>query len=154
YIGGGSAGVMCFEIDKATLAGKTYDLPSSQKRMAEIMKELQAKYEIDKKTDPFAAPPTEDKLPTVELKRFWQQGKDKWHVDAPINVIGDKVLACSAYLDKEQVGDRSLFCLDAKSGDVLWKAPLKLNPWGGPSVAGDVVVVSGSTIGYDVNVLK
>jgi outer membrane protein assembly factor BamB len=31
---------------------------------------------------------------------------------------------------------------------------LQLNPWGGPSVSGDVIVVGGSTIGYDTKVLK
>jgi outer membrane protein assembly factor BamB len=154
YIGGGSAGVMCIEIDKATLNQKEYDLPALQKIMASSMKELQAKYEIAKKTDPFAIPPSEDQLPKADPKRLWQQGKDKWHVDAPITVIGDKVLAASAFLDKEQVGDRALFCLDAKTGNINWRAPLKLNPWGGPSVYGDTVVVSGSSIGYDVNVLK
>src|SRR5207244_561537 len=60
----------------------------------------------------------------------------------------------SAYLDKEKLGDRAMYCLDAKTGDIRWKTPLKLNPWGGPSVAGDLVVVSGSTIGYDTKVLK
>jgi outer membrane protein assembly factor BamB len=154
YIGGGSAGVLCVEIDKATLAGKTHDLAELQKINAAAMKELKAKYEIAKKTDPFAVPPNEDQLPKADPKRLWQQGKDKWHVDAPVNVIGDQVLVASAYLDKEQLGDRALFCLSAKTGEVLWRAPLKLNPWGGPSVSGDTIVVSGSTIGYDYTALK
>jgi outer membrane protein assembly factor BamB len=154
YIGGGSAGVMCFEITRATLNGKEHDLATLQKQMANAWKDLQAKYDAAKKTDPFAVPPTEDQLPRAEPKRLWQQGKDKWHVDAPITVVGERVLVCSAYLDKEQVGDRSLFCLDAKTGGVLWKAPLKLNPWGGPSVMGETVVVSGSSIGYDTTALK
>jgi len=64
------------------------------------------------------------------------------------------VLAASAFLDKEQEGDRSLFCMDAKTGTVKWKAPLKINPWGGPSVSGGLVVVGGSTIGYDTRALK
>ena len=37
----------------------------------------------------------------------WQQGKDKWHVDAPVAVAGDHVLVASAFLDKEKVGDRA-----------------------------------------------
>lgn len=154
YIGGGAAGVLCIEIDKATLDGKAQDLASLQKIMAKSWQELQAKYDIDKKTDMFAIPPNEDQLPKADPKRLWQEGKEKWHVDAPVNVIGDKVLAASAFLDKEGVGDRALFCLDAKTGKQIWRAPLKLNPWGGPSVSGDTVIVSGSTIGYDVNVLK
>jgi outer membrane protein assembly factor BamB len=154
YIGGGAAGVLCIEIEKASIAGKTLDLPDVQKANAATLKALEEKYKIDKKTDPFASPPTEEQALKAEPKRLWQQGKTKWHVDAPVNVIGDKVLVCSAYLDKEQVGDRALFCLDAKTGDIVWRAPLKLNPWGGPSVLGDTVVVSGSTISYDVNLLK
>ena len=155
YIGGGAAGVLCVEIDRATLAGKTHDLPALQKIMAQGWKDLQAKYEIDKKKDPmFAMPPSEDQLPKADPKRVWEQGKDKWHVDAPVTVIGDKVLAASAFLDNEKLGDRALFCLNAKTGDIVWRAPLKLNPWGGASVLGDTVVISGSSIGYDVNVLK
>ena len=155
FIGGGAAGVLCVEIDKAELGGKTHDLPALQKIMAQGWKDLFARYEIEKKKDPmFAMPPTEDQLPKADPKRIWQQGKDKWHVDAPVNVIGDKVLVASAFLDKEQVGDRAVFCLDAGSGKIVWRAALKLNPWGGPSVLGDTVVVSGSSIGYDSTVLK
>ena len=85
---------------------------------------------------------------------LWQQGKDKWHVDAPVTVVGDRVLVASAFLDKEKLGDRALFCLDAKTGDIVWRKPLKINPWGGPSVVGKTVVVSGSTIGYDPKALE
>ena len=85
---------------------------------------------------------------------LWQQGKDKWHVDAPVAVAGDRVLVASAFLDKEKVGDRALFCLNAKTGDIVWRTPLSSNPWGGPSLSGDLVVVSGSTIGYDPKQLK
>ena len=69
-------------------------------------------------------------------------------MDAPVAVVGDRVLVASAFLDKEKLGDRALFCLDAKTGDIVWRKPLKINPWGGPSVIGKTVVVSGSTIGY------
>ena len=62
-----------------------------------------------------------------------------------LGLHGKNVLAASAYLDKEKVGERALFCLDADTGSVKWQAPLRLNPWGGPSVQGDLVVVSGST---------
>jgi outer membrane protein assembly factor BamB len=75
-------------------------------------------------------------------------------VDAPVTVAGNRVLVASAYLDKEKAGARALFCLDAANGKVRWKRPLKLNPWGGASVAGKVVVVGGSTIGYDTKLLK
>lgn len=154
YFGGGAVGVVCMEIDKATVNGKPHDLAALQGMMAKAWMELEAKYKIAKKTDPFALPPNEDQLPKADPKRLWQVGKEKWHVDAPIAVVGDKVLACSAYLDKEQVGDRALFCLDAKTGNVIWRAPLKLNPWGGPSVAGDTVIVTGGSISMDYNLIK
>jgi outer membrane protein assembly factor BamB len=81
-------------------------------------------------------------------------GEKKWHVDAPVTVVGQRVLVASSYLDKERVGDRALICLDTKTGKQQWRTPLKLNPWGGASVAGGVVVVGGSIIGYDTKVLK
>jgi outer membrane protein assembly factor BamB len=93
-------------------------------------------------------------LPKPAPVRLWQQGQQKWHVDAPVTVIGDRVLVASAFLDKEKLGDRAVFCLDSARGDIKWRTALKLNPWGGPSVIGDTVVVGGSTIGYDPKVLK
>jgi outer membrane protein assembly factor BamB len=154
FIGAGSAGVQCIEIDRATLNGKSHDLAELQGMMARSWKELIIRYDIAKKSDPFALPPNEDQLPKAEPKRLWQEGKEKWHVDAPIAVVGDRVLAASAYLDKESIGDRALFCLDAKTGKTLWRAPLKMNPWGGPSVQGDTVIVTGGTISMDVNLFK
>ncbi len=155
YFGGGAAGVLCVDMNRVTLDGKETDLSSIRKVLDKHRAELQAKYEEDKKKDPrFAIPPDEDQLPKPAPVLLWQQGKDKWHVDAPVAVIGDRVLAASAYLDKEKVGDRALFCLDAKTGAVVWRTPLAVNPWGGPSLSGDRVIVAGSTIGYDTKMLK
>lgn len=155
YIGGGAAGVLCVDLERVSLEGKEMDLASIQKILAKRWQDLLAKYEIDKKKDPdFAVPPSEDQLPRATPRRLWQEGKDKWHVDAPVAVVDDKVLVGSAFLDKEQVGERALLCLDAKTGQKRWRTALKLNPWGGPSVAGKRVVVSGSTIGYYPNLLK
>lgn len=154
YIGGGSAGVLCVQADHVKINGQDVKLPALQARTEAAWKELQAKYEVQKKKDEFAVPPNEDQLPQHSPARLWQQGKDAWHVDAPVNVIGDRVLVGSAFLDKEKLGSRSLFCLSTKDGQTKWKAPLKLNPWGGPSVRGDAVVVTGSSIGYDPKVLR
>lgn len=154
YIGGGAAGVVCVDLDRVTLEGKEQDLAAVQKILDQKWKELQAKFEIDKKKDPdFAIPPTEDRLPRPAPRHLWQQGREQWHVDAPVAVAGDRVLAASAYLDKEKLGDRALYCLDAATGEVRWRAALRLNPWGGPSVLDNLVVVSGSTIGYDTKAL-
>jgi outer membrane protein assembly factor BamB len=155
YIGAGAAGVLCVHLDRVVLDGKESSLAEIQKSLDLKWKELLAKYEADKKKDPdFAVPPNDDQLPKPAPVQAWQQGAGKWHVDAPVAVVGERVLVTSAFLDKEQEGDRALFCLDAKTGDIRWRTPLKYNPWGGPSVMGDQVIVSGSTIGYDLKILK
>jgi outer membrane protein assembly factor BamB len=155
YIGGGSLGVICVDIDKLTLDKKPVNAKDVQKILDEKWATLLKKFEEEKKKDPdFAIPPTEDQLPKVEPAIVWQQGQKKWHVDAPVNLIGDRLLVASAFLDKEMEGDRAVYSLDAKTGKEQWRAPLKLNPWGGPSVADNLVVVSGSNIGYDPKILK
>ena len=154
FIGGGAAGVLCVDPDRVTLDGKDLDAAAVHRVLDQKWKELQAKYEEDKKKDPcFAVPPSEDQLPRPAPRVVWRQGADRWHVDAPVAVVGDRVLVASAYLDRERLGDRAVYCLDAGTGAVRWRTPLKLNPWGGPSVAGDLVVVGGSTIGYDPKAL-
>ncbi len=155
YIGGGAAGVLCIDGDKLNFEGKPMDAPAIKKSLQARWQGLLAKYEQEKKSNPdFAVPPSEDQLPKAAPERVWQEGKTAWHVDAPVAVTQGKVLVASAFLDKEKVGDRSLICLDAATGKKVWRKPLKLNPWGGPSVSGDIVVVSGSTIGYDPGKLK
>jgi hypothetical protein len=155
YIGGGAAGVLCVDLNRVTLDSKELDLATIQKILDRKWQELLAKYEEEKKKDPdFAVPPNEDQLPKPRPVTVWQQGKDKWHVDAPVAVAGQWVLAASAFLDKEKLGDRALYCLDAQTGEIRWRAPLQINPWGGPSVSGNLIVVSGSTVGYDTNELK
>lgn len=154
YSGGGAAGVFCIDLDKAVLDKKEMPLTAIQEAMTKRWKELQAAYDKEKLTNKFAVPPTEDQLPHPEPKQHWRQGAEKWHVDAPVVVVGDKVLAASAFLDNEKVGDRAVFCLDAKDGKVQWRFPLDLNPWAGPSVSGKTVVVGTSSINYDFNALK
>lgn len=149
FMGGGAAGVCCVELDKATLDGKELTQAEIAKLQEAKWKELLAKFEEAKKKDPdLAVPPTEDDLLKPAPKRVWQKGEKKWHADAPVCVAGDKVLACTSFLDKEKVGERALYCLKADTGDTVWTQELKLNPWGGASVDGDTVVVTGSTVGY------
>ena len=155
YLGGGAAGVLCVDVNRVTLDGKERSIGEVRTLLDRKWAELQAKYQEEKKKDPdFAVPPSEDALPKPAPVKLWQQGREKWHVDAPVAVLGDRVLAASAYLDQEKLGDRALVCLDAHSGAVLWRAPLHLNPWGGPTVAGDTVVIGGSTVRYDPKALK
>jgi outer membrane protein assembly factor BamB len=149
YLGGGAAGVLCLDLERVTLDGKEMSTAAAAKGIEAKRAVLQKKYEQRlAKKDPDALPPTDDDLPRPAPRLLWQQGKGKWHVDAPVAVAGERVLAASAYLDEEKQGRRALLCLDAKSGKELWSAPLPLNPWGGPSLAGGLVVVSGSTVGY------
>jgi outer membrane protein assembly factor BamB len=155
YVGGGNAGVLAVELDRVTLDGKEYDLDAVQKLMARRWQELLAKYEDEKKKDPdFAVPPTEEQLPKPTPRIAWQQGRDRWHIDAPIALAGERVLAASAFLDREKIGDRALLCLEAKTGELRWRTPLAVNPWGGPSVAGDLVVLGGSTIGFEPSAIR
>lgn len=155
YIGGGAAGVLCVAGDRLVLDGKEMEVAAIQKIIAAKWAELKAKYEVEKKKDPdFAIPPNEDMLPKPAPIMVWQQGKGKWHVDAPVNVVGTNVLVASAFLDKEKVGDRALICLDAANGNIRWRQALVLNPWGGAAVAGNLAVVAGSTVNYDPKALK
>jgi outer membrane protein assembly factor BamB len=155
YLGGGAAGVLSVDPARLKLEGKEMPAAAITKLIENRRAELQKKYEeAKKKGDPFAVPPTDRDLPKAAPTVVWQAGKTKWHVDAPVAVVEGKVLAASAYLDREKTGERALFCLDAKTGEQKWRAALAINPWGGPSVQGKLVVVSGSSIGYDPAALK
>ena len=155
WIGGGSAGVVCLDASKLTFDGKPMARDEIKKLVDARWKAMQAAYEDDKKKNPdFAIPPSEDQLTSASPTLVWQEGKEKWHVDAPVAVAGGKVLVATAFLDKEQLGDRALYALDADTGKIDWRKALKLNPWGGPSVIGDTVIVTGSTINYDPSKLK
>src|SRR5262249_44714002 len=148
-------GVICVDINKVTLDGKEMELAAVQKLLEKRWQQLLAKYEEDKKNDPcFAIMPTEDQLPRAKPHRVWQQREVKWHADAPVTVGDGKVVVASAFLDKEKVGDRALYCLDAETGGIIWRAPLKLNPWGGAWVHGSTIIVTGSSIGYAPGALK
>lgn len=155
FMGGGGAGVLCLELDKAVLDGKDYDLATVAKMQEAKWKELQDKFAEDKKKDPdFAIPPDDSQLLKFAPKRVWQKGEGKWHVDAPVNVAGDVVLVPTSFLDKEKVGERALYALKAADGATAWKAELKYNPWGGATVADDLAIVPGSSIGYYYKELK
>src|SRR5262249_35288338 len=150
YIGGGNAGVLCVDLNRVTLDGKEQDLAAVRKLLEAKWKELVAAYEKEKQVDPdFAIPPTEDALPRPVPKVVWQKGRDAWHVDSGVAVAQGKVFVASAFLDDEKTGERALLCLDAGDGRTIWKAPLKLNPWGGPTLAGDLALVACSSIRFD-----
>jgi len=161
FIGAGSAGVLAVDGSKLLLNGKEMEQPEIQKILDQEWKVLVAKYEKAKKdnpNDPFLRAPSADQLPTVQPRKLWQfghegKGKDRLHVDSPLAVVKDKVIVSSAYLEIEKEGDRALFALDAGTGKKLWRTPLKLNPWGGPTVSGDMVIVTGSNINFDLKAI-
>ena len=155
YVGGGSAGVICIDPSQLTLDGKKQTPDDIKKILDKKWAELEEEYRkaVDRK-DPFAMKPNPDQLPKPAPVLAWQQGREKWHVDAPVAVTGDLVLVASAFLDKEKVGDRALFALDAKTGDIKWRKELPINPWGGPTVSGKTVVISGSSIAFTTTELK
>lgn len=150
YTGAGSGGVFCVDLNRVTLEGKDVTLAEAESKNDVKWKQLVAAYEADKKKDPdFAIPPNEMSLPQTAPKVVWEQGKGAWHVDGPTAVVDGKVLVGSAYLDLEKKGERALICMNAEDGKVLWKAALRYNPWGGPTVAGGRVIVSCSSIRFD-----
>jgi outer membrane protein assembly factor BamB len=155
YLGGGAAGVLCLDMNRVKLGGKELNISAVPALIEAKRAQLQKAYELAlKKKDEFARPPTDDDLPKPAPIKLWEQGKGRWHVDAPVAVAGERVLVASSYLDKEKEGLRSLLCLDAKTGKQQWSTPLTINPWGGPAVSGNLVVVTGSTIGYDPKLIK
>jgi len=154
FVGGGDAGVVCVDLKRVTLDGADQDAAAVQATIEKRWAELQAKYEEDKKKDPqFAIPPNEDALPKPAPKVLWQQGQNKWHVDAPMGVAADRVLVASAFIDEDKVGKRCLLCLNANDGNVIWEIPLKINPWAGPTIDGNLVLVGCSSIRFDTKLI-
>lgn len=151
YTGAGGGGVLCVDMNQVTLDGKVQDLKTVQAALDAHWKVLVEKYEKEKKEDPdFAIPPSEDALPKPRPKLLWQKGaNNEWHVDAPISVVGERVLAASAFLDEEKVGKRALMCIKAGDGSIEWSVPLKYNPWAGATVIGDTVLIGSSSIRFD-----
>jgi outer membrane protein assembly factor BamB len=155
FIGGGDAGVLGVDLKRTVLGGKEMDLAAARDVVEKTWAALVAKYEKDKEADPtFAIPPSEDALPKPAPKLLWQKGQSVWHVDAPVAVVQDRVLVCSAYIDEEKVGKRLIACLNAADGATMWEAPLKVNPWAGPTVADGIVLVGCSSIRFDKQLIE
>jgi len=154
YACGGDAGVLCLDLKRVVLDGREQDLAAVIPGLAKQWSAMTAKYQQEKQKDPqFALPPNEDALPKPSPKLLWQQGRGKWHIDAPPAVAGDSLLVASSYLDEEKIGKRCLLCLKASDGSVVWETPLDINPWAGPTVAGKLVLVGCSSIRFDRKLL-
>jgi len=154
YACGGDAGVFCVDGKRVMLDGKEQDLSAVAPIMTKRWAELNAKYEAEKKKDALLAiPPSEDALPKPTPILVWQKGKDVWHIDAPPVIVGDFLIAASAYLEEEKEGKRSVICLKKSDGSLVWETPLELNPWSGPTVSGQTVLVGCSSIRFDRKIL-
>ncbi|MFI5378043.1 MAG: PQQ-binding-like beta-propeller repeat protein, partial [Tepidisphaerales bacterium] len=155
FIGGGNAGVICVDLKKVTVDSKEMSSEEIETRNEKLWADMMKKYEEEKKKDPdFAIPPSEDALVRPQPKKLWQAGdgqggQKQWHVDAAVGVAGDSVLVASAYLDVEKQGDRALFALGTTDGKVKWRVALPHNPWGGPTIAGDTVLVGCSSVRFE-----
>ncbi|MCS7166920.1 MAG: PQQ-binding-like beta-propeller repeat protein [Gemmatales bacterium] len=155
YFGAGNGGVVCVDFSRLTLEGKEMPEDAARQFVLQRWQTLLAQYEADRKKNPeTAVPPNESQLAVPLARIAWQVGQEKWHVDAPVNVVGQRVLAGSAYLEMEKLGERALFCLDADTGKVLWQKPLRYNPWAGPTVVGEIVLIGGSNIRFDTRLAK
>lgn len=146
-IGGGNAGVICVDPQRLDLDGKQVTAAQAKVVLDARWQQLLAAYEREKKIDPdFAIPPSEDSLPKPKPQLVWQAGAGKWHVDASVAVTHERVIVTSAYLEMEKTGDRAIIGLNLADGGQIWKTALKHNPWAGPTVSGDVVLVGCSSI--------
>lgn len=155
YIGAGAGGFVAVDTEKLALDGKDITPAEAAKMRADKWAALLAEYEQQKKKDPdFAVPPTEDKLPRPAPKVLWRVGDQKTYAGAPLAVADGKVYAASIFLDKEKLGERALFCLDAETGAVKWRKPMTHNPWSGATLVDGMVIVAGSSAGYYLDALK
>ena len=150
YAVGGEAGILCVDIKTLTLDGKPSNVDAASAAIQAKWAELLAKYEEDrKKNGDLAIPPSEDALPKAVPKILWQKGQALWHVDAPITVAGERVLAASARVEADKVGKSCLVCLNAADGSTVWEVPLPVNPWAGASVSGNLAVVGCSSVRFE-----
>ena len=155
YIGAGDGGLLCVDVNRVTLDGRETDAKAASEAIEKKWAELFAKYEQEKKVDPtFAVPPSDDALPKPKPKLVWQVGPGKYHVDAAVAVAGERLLAASSYIDEDKAGRRVMLCLNAADGKVLWEVGLKVNPWGGPTIVGDTVIIGCSSIRFDRKKLR
>src|SRR4029079_7297017 len=105
FVGGGSAGVICADLNNVTLNGQAMATPQGEAQIEKIWKDMADKYEIEKKKDPdFAIPPNEAALPKPAPKVLWEKGKGAWHVGAPLLVAGGTRLVTPRSADQREGG--------------------------------------------------
>jgi outer membrane protein assembly factor BamB len=147
YVGGGEAGILCVDLRRVNIDGRERDVLEARDIVRKRWAEMARAFDAQKKKDPdFATPPSDQAMPKAAPRLLWQAGQKRWHVDAQVALVGGRVLAASARIENEGLGTRSLVCLRAADGTLVWEKPLAHNPWGGPTVAGESVLVGCSSI--------
>jgi outer membrane protein assembly factor BamB len=150
YLGAGHGGVVSVELNRVTYEDKELSLFEAEKVLAQRWQALTDHYQRARKQAPESArEPTDDMLPRPRPLWRWQQGKARWYVAAPLAVTHNRVVAASAYLEDDKVGERALLGLDPDHGRPHWKVPLRLNSWAGASIDGPFVLVGCSSIRLD-----
>jgi outer membrane protein assembly factor BamB len=74
--------------------------------------------------------------PAQDGKRLWQYAKG--HIDCPPLVVGKRVY-CGVGIDRDVKGpqETAIFCLDAETGEEVWRVKTDLPAWGKPFVSGE-----------------
>jgi outer membrane protein assembly factor BamB len=74
--------------------------------------------------------------PAQDGKQVWQYPKG--HVDCPPIVVGKRVY-CGVGVDRDVKGpqETAIFCLDAETGEEVWRVKTDLPAWGKPFVSGE-----------------
>lgn len=169
YFGSGSGGVSCVDSGQVTMGDRVFNAAEAEAEARRVLAGLRADYEKIKTTDEFAVEPGPGDVLRVTggtPRILWSVGADKLHVDSAVVLAqraprGGEAQACivagSAYLDEEKLGERALVCLSAADGEEAWKVPLRWNPWGSPSIASPagkkLVLVGCSSIRFDPSAL-
>ena len=152
YFAAGDGGIFCVALDRVTVDGKEMDLAGARALLDARWKRQLAELRQNSSTEfGYADPLTAEDLPAPRPKLFWQQGEGKWHIDAPLAVSDQWLLAASSYLDEEQVGKRALLCLHPQNGNPRWELPLKHNPWAGVTLSKGRAIVGCSSIRFDTS---
>ena len=77
-------------------------------------------------------PPTDEDLPKPAPALVWQQGKDKWHVDAPVAVVGDRSWSRRPSSTRKRSATAPCSASTPRPASMMWRTPLKRQPVGRP----------------------
>ena len=156
YVGGGNAGVICIDINKITLDGNELNIDAVRflmdKKWTDLGKQIRSRQEEGR--GPGDPAHGRRAFPSRSPNCSGKKAKTYGTWMPPSILAGDKLIAASAYVEEDKAGKRVLECLKADDGATLWETPLDVNPWGGPTVAGDLVLVGCSNIRFDKKLLR